>query len=483
MQGQTCTCPGKIRWGNFETWMTLDLKPGDKTQSVECSVRKLKDVLPGDSGKHCDCAAQPGTPFFENLNPGLLPDDNPIPRPPLMASCDMFEAAANYGDIGVQYWIAMEPFCSEAWQNDPARASNNEKAGSDALSFDVLRNLANAWVDPRFVEQHKRLYDASGWLQRGFVNYYAGPPDGKHAKMTEELIVSVHEFSSEAVVVVHFGTSTNPKWTPERFPRLILLHAAPMPPSSGRSFNFNKMRAMLLTRISTGVQLDSDQFVAPGVDAIFPSTEREVTKYYPFPILPAHFLDRTPRDLGRYWERYCPKMGKCLFQTQRWGHAHPTYTFWGIPFIARWLRRNLRDETLPPRENGKMIALRVKHDVPEDEDLLNVATWEEGGTKQWCKLDLPGPEDFEALLAAKEGDKTCRGGSCGDITKDPHWHPHGVAKVFYTAHHAVNPEVSANYIKRLKELKLQNNPIMYQGHFYSDGAELRKTHPEITCII
>lgn len=26
-------------------------------------------------------------------------------------------------------------------------------------------------------------------------------------------------------------------------------------------------------------------------------------------------------------------------------------------------------------------------DIPEDEDLLNVGIWEEGGTKLWCKLD------------------------------------------------------------------------------------------------
>ena len=25
-----------------------------------------------------------------------------------------------------------------------------------------------------------------GWTQRAFLNYFAGPPDGKHAKMTED---------------------------------------------------------------------------------------------------------------------------------------------------------------------------------------------------------------------------------------------------------------------------------------------------------
>jgi len=317
-------------------------------------------------------------------------------------------------------------------------------------------------------------------VARAFVNYYAGAPDGKHAAMTEELVESVHKFSSYPIVVFHFGSITPESWTPERFPRLVLIHAEPLPPGSGRSFNFNKMRAMLLARIRTGVQLDSDQFVAPGVDAIFDATEREVTKDYPMAILPAHFLDRTPRDTGRYWERYCPK-GKCEFQTARWGHAHPTWTYWAAPFIGRWLRRNLRDETLPPREDGRMIAMRVMRDVPEDEDLLNVATWEEGGHKQWCKLDLPGPEDFEGLLRTEPGADKCQG--CGDIMSDRRFHPNGVAKAYYTAHHAVNPSRTREYVKRLQEFRGMSGAIGYKKQLFKNGEELRRAYPGITCLI
>ena len=39
-----------------------------------------------------------------------------------------------------------------------------------------------------------------------------------------------------------------------------------------------------------GIQLDSDQFVAPNVDDLFTSAAMETSKSYPLPILPVHFL-------------------------------------------------------------------------------------------------------------------------------------------------------------------------------------------------
>ena len=48
------------------------------------------------------------------------------------------------------------------------------------------------------MESRTRLYgdeDGMGWLPRGFLTYFAGPPAGRHAQMTEALIESVHAFS------------------------------------------------------------------------------------------------------------------------------------------------------------------------------------------------------------------------------------------------------------------------------------------------
>jgi len=380
-------------------------------------------------------------------------------------------------------WEATKAFCARSWAESPA--GQEAKAGPRALDPGTLRGLMRAWVDVRFIGNHARFFDKSGWAKCGFVNYYAGAPGGKHTRMTEELIKSVHAFSSKPIVVVHFGFSTPTDWTAEKFPQLVLLHAAPIPANAGRSFNFNKFRAMMLSRVRVGVQLDSDQFVAPGVDAIFQRTEQEITKDYPFPILPVHFLDRGPKDQGAYWERFCPK-GKCQWQTARWGHAHPTWTFWALPFLGRWLRRNFRDEVLPVRAGGAMRALRVVN-VPEDEDLLNVGTWEEGGTKQWCKLDLPGPGDFEALTARRaDGSRTCRHWSCGDISGDKRFHPDGAAKVFYTAHHAVDPEETRRWVEKLQRQQKSGQlppPILFKGRFFASGKELHAAHPDAKCII
>lgn len=471
-QWQDCWCGGRIRWGNVGKWKIIDLK-GKPEQQIRCSVDVLGDPAWGSS-KHCECEVVPGTAFGDSVNPGLLPSNTAKQ----FTSCEMFKAEAASGtQWAASQWEAVQGFCDPAW--------DEATAGRRAFSSELMQHLMKSYVDPRFLGVYERYYSETGWVPRAFVNYYAGPPSGKHADMTEHLVWSVHEFSNEPILVFHFGVATPSTWNATRFPRLILVHSSPMPGDSGRSFNFNKMRAMILSKALVGIQLDSDQFVAPNVDNMFKATQREITKDYAMPILPAHFLDRSPRDLGAYWARYCPK-NDCKWQSARWGHAHPTWTYWAVPWLGRWLRRNFRDETLPVRQGGSMQALRVLN-IPEDEDLLNVGTWEDGGTKQWCKLDLPGPEDFEALLRSS-GTATgtrCKW-NCGDITSDGRWHPKAVAKVFYTAHHAVQPQVTARYIKALKVKQASGDlppPILYKGIFYADGDALRAAYPDITCVI
>jgi hypothetical protein len=352
-----------------------------------------------------------------------------------------------------------------------------------------MRHLLQAWVDPRFVDNYVRLYNASGWIPRAFVNYYSGAPGSKIERITEELIKSVHLFSVHPIVVVHYGMIPAAQWTAQDYPRLVLLNAAPIPPSAERSFHFNKFRAMIMARVITGVELDSDQFVAPGIDNIFEVTEKEITQDYPLPILPAHFFPYGPKDnnLGGpdLWGRYCEEQD-CKWQSARWGHAHPTWTFWALPFLGRWLRRNFRDETLPPRRSGQMSALRVTL-VKEDEDLLNVGTWEEEGFKQWCKFDLPDPVEFRTLLdTPRDKIPECHAKGCGDIQGDPRFNPSGVAKVFYTAHHAIDPDVNKKYIEDILARHEAGDlppPILYRGRFFRDGKQLKQEHPEVNCII
>lgn len=239
----------------------------------KCSVQVLEDVLPGDDGKHCDCEVIPGSSFHRGLNPMWLEDQEAEEMgAPLVASCDLWREDSE-SPWGQKQWMATEAFCSEDW--------DGEEAGERKMSLSTMQKLMEARVDPRFREAYRKNFAESGamkgWTKRAFLNYFAGPPAGKHAKMTEELIRSVHMFSEELIIVVNFGMTSSVKLTPKRFPRLILLHGRPMHTDLKRSFNFNKLRAFLFSRALAGVGLDSDQFVAPGVDRLFEMTEREIT--------------------------------------------------------------------------------------------------------------------------------------------------------------------------------------------------------------
>jgi len=175
---------------------------------------------------------------------------------------------------GKAQWQAVEPFCSQTWEDE---ASKNDalKPGKKYMSLSDRQKLMRARVDAKFVGNYDRL-TKDGWLDRAFVNYFAGSPGSRHANMTEELIRSVHLFSKAPIFVLHLGSVAPPAWNAERFPNLILVHAAPMGVDSHRSFNFNKIRSFLLSRVRTGVELDSDQFVAPGVDYMFDMTDNMV---------------------------------------------------------------------------------------------------------------------------------------------------------------------------------------------------------------
>ena len=173
-----------MRWGNRDTWIVMTPKPKEAL-SVKCSVQVLEDVLPGDDGKHCDCEVLPGSDFERGLNPMWL--ESEPPDAPLVASCALW-AASRSTVWGQQQWQATQAFCGP--QDDlPV-------AGERALSVEVMQKLMEARVDRRFREVYQRHF-GSGWAPRAFLNYFAGPPEGKHAKMTLELIRSVHLFSKE----------------------------------------------------------------------------------------------------------------------------------------------------------------------------------------------------------------------------------------------------------------------------------------------
>mmetsp|Transcript_2992 Transcript_2992/g.5219 ORF Transcript_2992/g.5219 Transcript_2992/m.5219 type:complete len:632 (-) Transcript_2992:50-1945(-) len=485
-QWQDCQCNNEVRWGNGKKWTYIRPQKEDQIFSVKCDVHNLGDPLPGEDGKHCQCLVKHDSTFERQLNPMLLREelaDRSGSR--LVASCDIFEAAKEKEPQDRALWEAVEPFCSQSWE---AKAAENPElhAGPRQLSLSAMQKLMQARIDARFVQNYERLINKDGWLPRAFVNYYAGAPGSKHANMTEQLIRSVHMFSEAPIVVLHLGSRTPDTWTADRFPRLLLLHAAPMEPDAHRSFNFNKLRSFLVSRALSGVELDSDQFVGPGVDYMFQMTEKEITQDTPLPVLPVHFYSFTQADTPNnvWWQRYCPDPPACKHHTMRWSHAHPTWTFYSLPFLGRWLRRHFRDEQLAATsdEVGNLPALSVAS-IPEDEDLLNVATWEEKGTKQWCKFDNDYHEFADMLgWSPEKGAKT----TAGDIATDPKFYPDGAAKAFWTAHNCKDPAATAKMLDEIEDRWQKGlypqSTITYKGRFWQTGAELREAYPDLPCI-
>jgi len=295
------------------------------------------------------------------------------------------------------------------------------------------------------------------------------------------LIQSVHHFSDLPIVVTNFHNMVPSAWTPERFPRLVLMHARDVETAVGKTFNFNKLTSMLFTKVKTGVVLDADQWTTYGLDYLLDRAAEETTAEYPYPIMPVHWMSRDPQssDMQGGKKSYAPELAYTLNdkeapeRTMRWGHAHPTWTHHALPFLAEWLSYALApDRTKAPGWFNAQGYL-------EDEDLLNVALWADGATKQWCKFDIVSPGDFTAYFQqSTEGTNVVP-------SIDSKWYPRGVAYVFFTAHDAKKPEESVRFLRRLwkpKGSKNHRKAILFDNKWFANSTELRAYAPELRCM-
>ena len=73
------------------------------------------------------------------------------------------------------------------------------------MSVQSLASMVDAWVSEGFSNNYARLY-RDGWLEEAFVNFIGSSPSRtKWALINEQLIRSVHLFSTRPIVVIHFG--------------------------------------------------------------------------------------------------------------------------------------------------------------------------------------------------------------------------------------------------------------------------------------
>lgn len=337
-----------------------------------------------------------------------------------------------------------------------------------------IRGLLEVELVPGYESQYEHWYDADGWVDEAFINYFANKGKGgeKYIKQTELLIESVHRFSKRPIVSINFGLPAPDHWKKKE--HLILLQAQPLP--EGESFNYNKFRAMILARVRTGIELDSDQLVATGIDRMFTRTAEEVTKAYPYPILPVHWMskDDDPAYPNRPYKDYDYRCPNCPTRTMRWGHAHPTWTHEALPFIG-----NLLDKYLEKKMLGRIQAGTIS----EDEDALNVGLWTVQATKEWCKFDIPSPDLF-ANFISQDADGLRKGAVNGALYADPKWYPQGIPLVFYTAHDTKDPVKTFKLLEQLTQPDARmENPIYYNGTFYADQPAFKAAHPEVRCLI
>jgi len=277
------------------------------------------------------------------------------------------------------------------------------------------------------------------------VTYVAGSKDSKYEWQATNLVRSISLFSTRPVVVMVFGTNFVPPLQWRELPNVIVYRMLPI--ASTLSFNFNKIRAMVGVRAVSGIQLDTDQIIFNGMDEVFNSTRREVTARYPWPMLPVHWMSRDAYRGNPY-----PAYAFTLYRekhTMRWNHAHPTWSYFALPFLSdllleRYIARDGGSFNAWRLQDASSIGLlallkagetsQVARDVRyrgwmiEDEDMLNVNLWRDGADKAWCKFDLE-----PSLFLQRYGlDKK--------IYADPQWYPDGVPLLFLSSHNTKNFE-------------------------------------------
>lgn len=365
------------------------------------------------------------------------------------------------------------------YRHRPCREVNEPDRTPEELALnrglrDLCGKLAEGFeaeVDQRFDANYDRWYDNNGWVDEAYVNYMKMGIDddpsaaGTYEGETELLIESVHKFASRPIVVFNLGAEPAPAgWTAERFPRLVVFNVGAALPQGVR-FNFNKLRAMMLAQVRTGIAVDSDMFVFRGFDSMFRRTKAEVTEAYPYPILPVHWMSREEapewQDSYSCFKFKCPD---CPKRTLRWGHAHPTWTFHALPFIGDLLA-GAHDH--PTHVLG--LSPEASKVVVEDEDYFNVGLWLVNATKQWCKFDIAWVKDFTHFLNSDANEMNTWGRFA-----DKKWFPEGIPLAFYAAHGAKNTTETRLMLDRLAAIPQEKLPpqVYFNFKWYSDEAPM-----------
>ena len=473
-EGEICHCEGQTRYGDFDLdqWVEKkDFKSPILCHHSQYGLKPEQDFSPGKL-KYCQCkAAVPKCPSGQPFRPENCPNGASkacragcLPRMPRTFS------VANQ----------RSKLCSKAepnellWSCDHKRSLKPRKAHSHSDAEDLLeRAMAKTCEDPQlvgevevwlecdFVSQFLRwTSSASPWIEEAYVTYVGGPKDSNYEWQATNLIRSIDLFSTRPLVIVIFGDQFVPPSAWQSMRNVIAYRMRPI--SRGVSFNFNKVRSILASRVLVGIQLDTDQLIFKGMDQVFEGTRREINEFYPWPILPVHWMSRDDTP-GNPYAHYAFK-GWDGPQSMRWCHAHPTWTYFALPWFGDLMHERMLAAT--GRKTSTMVfdleqvrqtgisvltlvrkgeKAKIKRHVEmsnamwEDEDMMNVNLWRHKVNNSWCKFDL----EPNLFLLRRSLDKR--------MYFDPKWYPDGMPILFLSIHNTKNFD-PADVLLRLMEL-------------------------------
>lgn len=462
---ELCVCSSaNIRFGRGSRWITWqrpDVYPATQTHfSIRCDIPNFGGQDPAEmQTKECQCygVAEPlegSAGSAAGLNPN---------GPHCGSACSLGKTRVYSGNPRPRTEICRRPTtheqlwsCNQLVRRVPQSSQKEPEevlhAATDEFCRDIrLQKFLDIYLDCDYAENYLR-WAPDEWIEEAFVTYIAGEANSNFEWMATNLIRSVALFSRRPIIVVVCDLTFRPPAHWARFTNVLVYKMLPGM-NYPVSFNFNKIRSMIASRVVVGVQLDVDQLVAPLVDRVFGAARQQTTRSYPFPLMPVHWMARDTRP-GEMFYEYRLRLWP-LEHGARWCHAHPTWTYWGLLFLSDvLLKRYLVGLTKPraatagrlwslsnllPIDAASVIqdkqakhfsSFKLEGYMLEDEDMLNVELWLANATKAWCKFDLE-PDTYlnRYWLSSR-------------LYADSRWYPDGVPIMFLSLHNTKDFETT-----------------------------------------
>lgn len=327
-------------------------------------------------------------------------------------------------------------------------------------------------VDCKFADAYRRLFDeGTGWAEEAWVTYVGlDSVASTWFDILHTLIQSVQLFSTRPIIVFCVSSKAVCRSIFLLTDRLLVFHVEATPATLEVPFDMHKWKAMLLSRVRVGVQVDVDQIVLPAGDALFKSARAYTTLDYPYPLMAVHWMSRDAHG-DEYAEAHAfTFQNTTLNRSMRYNHAHATWTYHALEWLCSYYARALTDMTV----RGLT-----------DEELANVLLWEQGATRQMCKWDHILKIAIDDYLDPHRWHNIATQG----MYADSKWYPHGTPILMYTFHHTKFPKFTKAAIENIQLTVASKTAegkwpiIFYNGTPYFSTADFEAAHPHFPCLV